>query len=92
MAMQTLHIEKVYDIEFDAALTVARTEASQFFIVPMVLSWLNRHTAQHSPNVSCCGQGEKEAWEIYAESRGATLRVEVGDEYVFIFRQGSVIQ
>ena len=79
-------------MEFDAAQILARAEASRFLVAPMVLSWLNRHTGQHSPNVNCCGQEEKEAWEIYAESRGGTLRVEVGDEYIFIFREGSVVQ
>ena len=79
-------------MEFDDAQILARAEASKFLVSPMVLSWLNQHTGQHSPNVDCCGQEGKEAWEIYAESRGGTFRVEIGDEYIFIFREGSVVQ
>jgi hypothetical protein len=92
MAIQTLRLEKVHDMEFDAALTLAKDKAGKFFTIPMALSWLDRRKGRHSPDVSCCGNGEKEAWEIYAESRGGTLRVEVGDEYVFIFREGNIIQ
>ena len=89
--MQTLRLVSEHDMEFDAAQVFARAEASRIFVTPMVLSWLNRHTGQHSPNVDCCSQEGKEAWEIYAESRGGTLRVEVEDEYIFIFREGSVV-
>jgi hypothetical protein len=77
---------------FAAAQALAKGEAGRFFNEPMTLSWLNRRTGQHSPDVDCCGQEGKEAWEVYAESRGGTLRVEVGDEYVFIFREGSLAQ
>ncbi|MFC1892588.1 AF1514 family protein [Chloroflexota bacterium] len=90
--MQTLQVGSGHDMEFRAARVVAGAEASRFFTEPMVLSWLNRQTGQHSPNVNCCDEGDKEAWEIYAESRGGTLRVEIGDKYVFIFREGTVVQ
>ena len=90
--MQTLNLKPEHNTEFDAAQLLARAEANRFLVVPMGLSWLNRHTGQYSPNVNCCGQEGKEAWEKYAESRGGTIRVEVGNEYVFIFREGSVVQ
>jgi hypothetical protein len=54
----------------------------------MILSWLNRKTGQHSPDVACCQEDGKESWEIYAESRGGKLRTEVDDQFVFIFREG----
>jgi len=75
-------------MEFDAAQVLASAEAGRYLNDPMILSWLNRKTGQHSPPVDCCQEEGKETWEIYAESRGGTLRVEVGDEYVFIFREG----
>ena len=91
-AMQTLQVRSGHDVEFSAAQVLARAEASRFLTEPMVLSWLNRQTGQRSPNVDCCGKEGKEAWEIYAESRGGTLRVEIGDRYTFIFREGTVVQ
>ena len=90
--MQTLQLRSGHDLEFDAAQVLARAEVGMLLADPMVLSWLNRQTGQHSPNVDCCEKEGKEAWEIYAESRGGRLRVEVGDEYIFIFREGIVIQ
>ena len=90
--MQTRQPRPVPDTGFNAARVLAGSEASHFLPDPMLLSWLNRKTGQHSPNVDCCQQEGKEAWEIYAESRGGTLRVEVGDDYVFIFREGITAQ
>jgi len=90
--MQTLQVKSSHDIEFSAAQALAKVEASRLLTVPMVLSWLNRQTGQRSPNIDCCGKGDKEAWEIYAESREGTLRVEIGDKYIFIFREGTVIK
>ena len=90
--MQTLQLKSEHDMEFSAAQVFARAEASRFLTEPMVLSWLNRQTGQRSPNVNCCGKEDKEAWEIYAESRGGTLRVEIGDKYIFIFREGALVQ
>ena len=86
--MQTLQLRSSRDMEFDAAQVFASTEAGKYLTDPMVLSWLNRKTGRHSPNVNCCREEGKETWEIYAESRGGTLRIEVDDKYVFIFREG----
>jgi hypothetical protein len=88
--MNVSRLEAPTGTDFDTALELAKEEAGRFFDEPMVLSWLDRRAGRHSPDVDCCGDGDKEAWEIYAESRGGTLRVEVGEEHVFIFREGSV--
>jgi hypothetical protein len=88
--MQTLRVDSDQYTEFNEALVAARAEAARLLSEPMVLSWLNRRTGQRSPNVECCSGENKEAWEIYAESRGGTLRVEIGDRYVFIFREGTI--
>jgi len=87
-AMQILRLNLDTDTEFDAAQSLAVTEASKYLTAPMLLSWLDRKKGRHSPNVDCCQQDGKEAWEIYAESRGGTLRIEIGHEYVFILREG----
>ncbi|MFC1902026.1 AF1514 family protein [Chloroflexota bacterium] len=86
--METLRLQQGDDIEFDRAQAVAIAEADKYLTDPMVLSWLNRKTGRHSPDVDCCQEEGKETWEIYAESRGGILRVEIVDQYVFIFREG----
>jgi len=68
--------------------SLANKEAIKYIQDPMILSWLNRKTGQHSPDVDCCQEDGKESWEIYAESRGGKLRAEVDDQFVFIFREG----
>lgn len=88
--METLKIEYKQDLEFDQAYSLAREEALKHLSDPMALSWLNRRTGRHSPDVDCCQEEGKESWEIYAESRGGQLRIEIGNEYVFIFREGQI--
>ena len=85
--MQIVKAGASKDLGFDEAKALATDEAAKYVKEPMVLSWLNRGTGQHSPDVNCCQEEGKEAWEIYAESRGGTVRVEVDDQYVFIFRE-----
>jgi len=85
--MQIVNIKADKDLEFDEARDLAVDEAARYVHDPMVLSWLNRRTGRHSPDVDCCQEEGKETWEIYAESRGGTVRVEVGDLFVFIFRE-----
>ena len=89
--MQTLQLKTEHDIDFSAAQVIARAEAHRYLTEPMVLSWHNRQTGQRSPDVNCCKKEDKESWEIYAESRGGTLRIEIDDKYIFIFREGSVV-
>jgi hypothetical protein len=88
--MRISRLEARPGLEFGAAQALAKAEAGRSLDEPMILSWLDRRAGRHSPDVDCCGDGGKEAWEIYAESRGGAVRVEVGDEYVFIFREGSL--
>ena len=86
--METLKIKQGPDLGFNEAYHFAREEARKHLSDPMALSWLNRKTGRHSPDVECCQEEGKESWEIYAESRGGKLRIEVGEQYVFIFREG----
>jgi len=88
--MKTLKLKYEQDLGFDKAYSLAREEAAKHVADPMVLSWLQCRTGKHSPDVDCCQEEDKESWEIYAESRGGQLRVEIGDEYIFIFREGLV--
>ena len=77
------------EIDFNTAHSLAKDEAKQYLNDPMTLSWLNRATGQHSPDVDCCQEDGKESWEIYAESRGGTVRIEIENQYVLIFREGA---
>jgi len=86
--MQTVRLKAEEDLGFMAAQKLAAGEAGKYLADPMALAWLNRLTGRHSPDVDCCQEEGKETWEIYAESRGGTLRLEINDQYVFIFREG----
>ncbi len=86
--MRTLRLEVKDNLVFDEARELAVDEAARYLEDPMVLGWLNRATGIHSPDLDCCQAEGKETWEIYAESRGGTVRVEAGDQYVFILREG----
>jgi hypothetical protein len=90
--VQTISLNPELSVEFNDAQKMATQQARRFLADPMIMSWQDRRTGRHAPDVSCCGADGKEAWEIYAESRGGTLRVQVGDEYIFIFREGSLDQ
>lgn len=86
--MQTFTMDTKEVLAFSRARDLAVIEAGTHLADPMILGWLDRRTGQHFPNVDCCQEEGKETWEIYAESRGGTVRVEVGEQYVFIFREG----
>lgn len=86
--METFKIEHGPGLDFNTAYSLAREEAAKHLSDPMALGWLDCKTGRHSPDVDCCREEGKESWEIYAESRGGNLRIETGDEYVFIFREG----
>lgn len=88
--MKTVKLECGERLAFDRAQELAGVEAEKHLKEPMNLSWLDRVADRHFPNVECCQEDDKESWEIYAESRGGEVRVEVGDAYVFIFREGAI--
>lgn len=88
--MITVRLEPAASLVFEEAQEIARAEARNHMKDPMTLSWLDRKAERHFPDVDCCQEEGKESWEIYAESRGGTVKVEVGEWYVFIFREGFV--
>ena len=87
--MLTFVLEANTDLAFDVAKHLATAEAAKYLEEPMTLSWLNHGTGQHSPNVECCQEDGKESWEIYAESRGGAVRIEIANQYTFIFRDAA---
>ena len=86
--MRTLRLKVNENLGFDEAQVLAVEEASRHLKDPMVLGWLNRATGRHSPDLDCCQAEGKETWEIYAESRGGSVRIEIGNQFVFILREG----
>lgn len=88
MYMITIDVEDDRNLGFNEAYTAAREEAKNYFQDPLALSWLNRKTGRYSPDINYCQEEDKESWEIYGESRGGKLRIEIGDAYAFIFREG----
>ena len=86
--MRTVKLKTDTDTGFDDAQALAVKESARYLEDPMLLAWLDRTTGRHSPDVECCQEEGKETWEIYAESRGGTLRIEVDDSYIFILREG----
>jgi hypothetical protein len=88
--MKTLELPADTELDFTEAKKIATGEAAKHLQEPMALSWMNHRTGKHSPDVECCQEDGKESWEIYAESRGGTIRVEIADQYVFIFTEGQI--
>ena len=86
--MRTVKLKTDTDTGFDDAQALAIRESARYLEDPMLLAWLDRTTGRHSPDVECCQEEGKETWEIYAESRGGILRIEVDDSYIFILREG----
>ena len=83
--MKTIAIKTVEGENFAAAKLAAEKAAATELTDAMLVSWKDNLTGESSPNVMACGESNLEGWEMYAHSRGARLRVEVGGGYVFIF-------
>lgn len=88
--MKIVKLESGKPLAFEQARELASAEALKYLREPMNLSWLDTIAERHYPNVECCQREGKESWEIYAESRGGEVRVEVGSSYVFIYREGDI--
>ena len=66
---------------------MAKAVSSTLQDEPMLVAWFDRERDRFFPNITCCDLGDGRAsWEIYADSRGAQLRVNINDgSYVFLF-------
>ena len=72
------------DLDFDTARTRAKAKALEINRNAMQLAWFNRQTGQGFPNYDC-GPGDRPAWQVFADARGADLTIDVNDG-TFIFR------
>ena len=86
--MITISVEAPGELGLLEAKRLAEERAAEQIADPMVLAWLEKRTGRYSPDVECCGDDCRPAWQIYAESRGGSVRVDVGDQYTFILREG----
>ena len=79
-----LNIDKP-GLDFEAAKDIAKQKAKEISDDPMLLSWYKGKTGESYPNLEC-GPGDKPAWIVFAESRGADLTIDInGGQYVFIY-------
>jgi Domain of unknown function (DUF5619) len=70
---------------FSASRAAALRALEEQNINAVLISWKNNLTGESSPSVQSC-RCDIEGWELYAFSRGATLRVEInGGQIVFLF-------
>jgi hypothetical protein len=54
-------------------------------IDPMLLSWFEASSGDHSPRVECCSD-DRPGWLAYAQSRGGDLVISINDlSYVFVY-------
>jgi Domain of unknown function (DUF5619) len=86
-------LQKIISVRIDASpqdiFSASRTAAAEALeeqnINAVLISWKNNLTGESSPQVESCRCGF-EGWELYALTRGATLRVEInGGQIVFLF-------
>ena len=72
-------------LNFSTAKNIAKQKAQEMSADPMLLSWYNGRTGESYPNLEC-GPGDKPAWIIYAESRGADLTIDINEgQYIFLY-------
>ncbi len=87
MLKNPVHLEVDGDLDFTRAKQLADKEAQKITADPMLLAWYNAKTGQYSPPVSCCGDDDRPAWLIYAESRGGNICIDINEEeFVFVYR------
>ncbi len=74
-------------LSYDKARSVAKAVAQAIYQDSMLVSWFDKRRNQFYPPVTCCDLGDGRAsWEIYADSRGARLQVDINEgEYIFLF-------
>ena len=81
----SVRIEAERNDIFSASRSAAAEALEEQDINAFLISWKNNLTGESSPSVKSC-RCDIEGWELYALTRGATLRVEInGGEIVFLF-------
>lgn len=73
------------DLDFDTACKQAKVKALEINRNAMQLAWYNGLTDQGFPNYDC-GPGDRPPWQVFADSRGANLTIDVNDgTFLFLY-------
>jgi hypothetical protein len=73
------------DLDFDSARNHAKAKALEINRNAMQLAWYNKQTDQGFPDYDC-GPGDRPPWQVFADSRGANLTIDINDgTYLFIY-------
>jgi len=82
-------VQNERSLDFGQAREIADQRARELCEEPMLLAWYEAKSGKFSPPVECCSE-TKPGWIVYAESRGATLTIDINDEeYIFIYLDAS---
>lgn len=72
-------------LDFVQAKTLAKAKALEINSDAMMLSYYNQKKNEGFPNYDCGGD-DKPPWEVFAESRGCNLIIDVDDgDYLFFY-------
>ncbi len=73
------------DLDFNTARDRAKVEALAVNRNAMQLAWYNGQTGQGFPDYDC-GSGDRPPWQVFADSRGGNLTIDVNDgTFIFIY-------
>jgi len=73
------------NLDFQSVKERVKEKAREHCPDPMLLSWYHRTTGEFYPKLEC-SFGDRPAWMVFAEARGANLTVNVNDgEFIFLF-------
>ncbi|MDJ0784399.1 MAG: AF1514 family protein [Desulfosarcinaceae bacterium] len=73
------------ELDFVTAKTLAKSKALEINPDAMMLSYYDDRKAEGFPNYDC-GSRSKPPWEVFAESRGCNLIIDVDDgDYLFFY-------
>jgi len=73
------------ELDFNTARDRAKVEAFQVNPNAMQLAWYNGQTGQGFPDYDC-GSGDRPPWQVFADSRGGNLTIDVNDgTFIFIY-------
>jgi hypothetical protein len=87
--MRTIGVSIGERVDFGRAQQIALRQAARHLQEPMPLSWHDWKTGQGFPDVQCCTEDDcRPGWLEYGEARGGEVRIDVGEDFSFILRDG----
>ncbi len=81
-----LNFSTARPLDFSAAKFIADSKVKERASRPMLLAWFDKKALRSSPNQICCDCA-KPTWQVYAETRGGHVMVNINnEEYIFVYR------